>query len=167
MSQVEESLAERPSEKTVVFACNWCSYAAGDTAGVSRFQFPANQVLIRTMCSGRVDEKFVLRAFELGAPVVLVSGCHFVDCHYVDANRYTQKRVEKLWDKLEELGIRPERLQLEWISSAQGQRFADVMEAIETIRRTVTPKEIAHAKRVLKQQRLAGQKPRRKAVVRA
>ncbi len=151
MAQTETALADDSQNKTVVFACNWCSYAAGDTAGVSRFQYPANQVLIRTMCSGRVDEKFVLRAFELGAPVVLVSGCHFVDCHYIDANRHTQKRVEKLWDKLETLGIRPERLQLEWISSAQGRRFAEVMEAVEKLRSEVTGKEIAYTKRILKQ----------------
>lgn len=150
VSQVEAALASHPHEQTVVFACNWCSYAAGDTAGVSRFQYPANQVLIRTMCSGRVSEKFILRAFEMGAPIVLVSGCHFVDCHYIDANRHTQKRVEKLWDKLESWGIRPERLQLEWISSAQGQRFQKTMEWVEKLRQQVTRKEIADTKRILK-----------------
>ncbi len=149
MSQVEAGVADRPVDKAVVFACNWCSYAAADTAGGSRFQYPANQVIIRTMCSGRVSEKFILRAFELGAPVVLVSGCHFVDCHYVDANRWTQKRVEKLWDKLEKLGIRPERLQLEWISSAQGQRFVKTMEWLEKLRAAVTPQEIAETRRIL------------------
>jgi heterodisulfide reductase subunit A len=115
------------------------------------------------MCSGRVSEKLVLRAFELGAPVVLVSGCHFVDCHYIDANRATQKRVEKLWDKLETLGIRPARLQLEWISSAQGQRFADVMQAVEKLRQAVTGREIAHTRRVLKQKRADARKPRKAA----
>jgi heterodisulfide reductase subunit A len=155
VSQVEAALADRPGEKTVVFACNWCSYAAGDTAGTSRLQYPARQVLIRTMCSGRVDERLILRAFELGAPMVLVSGCHFADCHYIDANRYTQKRVERLWDKFEEWGIRPERLQLEWISSAQGQRFAKTMQEIEKHRSRVTRKEIAETRSILKKQRQA------------
>jgi heterodisulfide reductase subunit A len=162
MAQVQASLARNPEQKAVVFACNWCSYAAADTAGVSRFQYPANQVLIRTMCSGRVDEKFILRAFELGAPLVLVSGCHFVDCHYIDANRATQKRVEKLWDKLESWGIRPERLQLEWISSAQGQRFQKSMEWLDKLRREVTPREIAQTRRILKQ-KLHPPKPKKQA----
>ncbi len=55
-----------------------------------------------------VDEKFVIHAFENGAPLVLVSGCHFADCHYIDAVTWTQRRIEKLWNKLERLGIRPE-----------------------------------------------------------
>ena len=135
--------------KAIVFACNWCSYAAGDMAGTSRFQYPANSRVLRTMCSGRVDEKFILSAFELGAPLVLVSGCHFVDCHYIDANRATQRRVEKLWDRLERLGIRPERLQLEWMSAAEGQRFARVMAEIEEMRSKVTPEEIEETRRIL------------------
>ena len=86
------------------------------------------------MCSGRVDEKFIWYGFKLGAPIVLVSGCHFVDCHYIDAVQWTQRRVEKIWDKLEKKGIRPERLQLEWISAAEGQKFAKVMREVEEMR---------------------------------
>jgi heterodisulfide reductase subunit A len=101
------------------------------------------------MCSGRVKDEFVLYAFRKGAPVVLVSGCHFADCHYIDANRQTQLRVEKLWDKLEKNGIRPERLQLEWISAAEGQKYAVVMKAMEELREKVTAEEIEHTKKVL------------------
>jgi heterodisulfide reductase subunit A len=152
-AQIDSILEENPQEKTVVFACNWCSYAGGDFAGLSRLQYPTNQRLIRTMCSGRVDEKFVIRAFEKGAPIVLVSGCHFADCHYIDANRQTVRRVERLWDKLERLGIRPERLQLEWISAAEGQKFALVMNEIEKLRQQVTKEEIEHTVKVLKEER--------------
>jgi heterodisulfide reductase subunit A len=148
IAQVDAMLADKPEDKIVVYACNWCSYAGGDFAGVSRLQYPPTMRLIRTMCSGRVDKKHVLHAFAKGAPVVLVSGCHYVDCHYIDANRWTQKRVEKLWDQLEKKGIRPERLQLEWISSAEGAKFQVVMEAIEKIRQTVTPEEIEETKRI-------------------
>jgi heterodisulfide reductase subunit A len=129
-------------DKIVAFACNWCSYAGGDLAGTSRLQYPTNVRLIRTMCSGRVDEKFVLHAFSKGAPLVLVSGCHFADCHYIDAVTWTQKRIEKLWNRLDRLGIRPERLQLEWISAAEGQKFAKVMKEIERMRSEVTAEEV-------------------------
>ena len=61
------------------------------------------------MCSGRVDPTFVLKAFAAGADGVLVCGCHPGDCHYIDANRQTVKRMQKLWDKLEKAGVRPER----------------------------------------------------------
>jgi heterodisulfide reductase subunit A len=148
-SQIDAILDENPEEKVVTFACNWCSYAGGDMAGISRLQYPTTSRLIRTMCSGRVDEQFVLYAFQKGAPVVLVSGCHFADCHYIDANRWTQRRVERLWDKLERKGIRPERLQLEWISAAEGQKFAKVMRVMEEMRKKVTKEEIEFTKKAL------------------
>jgi len=147
--QLEAMLGEGPEEKIVVFACHWCSYAGGDMAGVSRLQYPPSARVIRTMCSGRVGERLILRAFALGAPIVLVSGCHFADCHYINANRWTQRRVERLWDKLERAGIRPERLQLEWISAAEGQKFARTMRELEEMRKQVTPEEMEYTKQVL------------------
>lgn len=149
MSQIDALLAEKSEEKILTFACNWCSYAGGDNAGTSRLQYPASVRLVRTMCSGRVDEKFILHAFSRGAPLVLVSGCHFSDCHYIDAVTWTQQRIEKLWDRLEKMKIRPERLQLEWISAAEGQKFARVMRELEEMRQKVTPEEIAETIEVL------------------
>lgn len=153
ITMIDAMLDENPMEKVTVFACNWCSYAGADLAGLSRLQYPTSQRIIRTMCSGRVDSNFVLHAFEKGAPIVLVSGCHFADCHYIDANRWTQKRVEKLWDKLERLGIRPERLQMEWISAAEGQKWARTMTEIDEMRKNVTKEEVEHTKKVLKEDR--------------
>ena len=150
IAQVRATLAERPEDKVFGFACNWCSYAGGDMAGISRIQYPSTNRVIRTMCSARVSEEMVLEAFRCGAPVVLVSGCHYADCHYIDANRQTVKRVQKLWDKLDKAGVRPERLQLEWISAAEGQKFAKVMRQMEELRQTVTSDEIEHAREALK-----------------
>ena len=99
----------------------------------------------------------VLEGFRAGAAVVLVSGCHYADCHYINANRQTVKRVQHLWDTLERKGVRPERLQLEWISAAEGQKFAKVMKQMEELRQTVTQEEIEHAKEALKP------KPKKKA----
>ena len=114
------------------------------------------------MCSGRVDEYFVLYAFQKGAPIVLVSGCHFADCHYINANTWTQRRVEKLWDKLEKKGIRPERLQLEWISAAEGQKFAQVMKRVEEMRKKVTKEEIEFTKKVLSDLKTKKEKVKKK-----
>ena len=131
--QVSTMLADAPESKILAFACNWCSYAGADFAGVSRLQYPPNVRLIRTMCSGRVDESFIWDGFARGAPIILVSGCHIGDCHYINANQWTVKRVEKIRKKMAKLGIRPERLQLEWISAAEGVRFAKVMEGMEAV----------------------------------
>ena len=157
--QIDSLLEEEPAEKILVFACNWCSYAGADFAGVSRLQYPSNARLIRTMCSGRVDKKFIWRAFEKGAPVVLVSGCHFGDCHYIDANHWTKKRVEKIWKKMKKLGIRPERLQLEWISAAEGIRFSNVMKRMEELRAGVTPDEIEDTRKILTSSLLRNTQP--------
>jgi heterodisulfide reductase subunit A len=151
LSQVHAILEKEPKEKVVCFACNWCSYAGADSAGVARLNYPTNIRLIRTMCSGRVDEKFIWKAFEAGAPVVLISGCHFGDCHYIDANHWTKKRVEKIWKKMEKWGLRKERLQLEWISAAEGIRFSQVMARMEELRKTVTKQEIAETKHILRE----------------
>jgi heterodisulfide reductase subunit A len=149
-AQVHAVLAENPQDKVFAFACNWCSYAGGDMAGISRIQYPPTNRVVRTMCSARVSEEMVLDAFRCGAPVVLVSGCHYADCHYINANRQTYKRIQNLWNKLEKAGVRPERLQLEWISAAEGQKFAKVMHQMEALRKTVTLEEIEHAKEALK-----------------
>jgi heterodisulfide reductase subunit A2 len=142
LGQVDAMLETAPESKIVVFACNWCSYAGADYAGVSRLQYPANAHLVRVMCSGRVDEKFIWDGLRRGAPVVLVSGCHIGDCHYINANHWTEKRVTRIRKKMSKMGIRSERLQLEWISAAEGIRFANKMEEMEKIRRTVSREEI-------------------------
>ena len=152
IAQIDSILEEKRMEKIIAFACNWCSYAGGDLAGTSRLQYPTNVRLIRTMCSGRVDEKFIIHAFRKGAPLILVSGCHFSDCHYISAVQWTQKRVEKLWNKMERLGIRPERLQLEWISAAEGQKFSRVMYEVEEMRSKVTEEEVQETIKILEKE---------------
>jgi heterodisulfide reductase subunit A2 len=149
LAQIQAALSADPQNKIISFLCNWCSYAGGDLAGVSRIQYPPNNRFIRTMCSGRVSEEFILNAFELGAPIVLVSGCHINDCHYISANHQTEKRVNRLRAQMTRLQIRPERLQLEWISAAEGPRFAQIMRNLEEMRRAVTPEEIEFTRKVL------------------
>jgi len=150
-AMIDSVLEEDPQDKVVAFACNWCSYAGADTAGTGRMEYPPNARLIRTMCSGRVAPDFVWYAFHKGAPVVLVSGCHLADCHYIDANRSTVRRVDALWEGLEKYGVRPERLQLDWCSAAEGQRWAKIMKEVEELRAAVTPEEIEQAREALRE----------------
>ena len=152
-AQIDAALAHHPHEKILAFACNWCSYAGADLAGVSRLQYPPNARVIHTMCSGRVDPDFVTYAFEKGAAVVLVSGCHFGDCHYIDANHHTAKRIERLGRQLERKGLRPERLHLEWVSAAEGQKWAQLMRDLEEVRQTVKREEVEETIAVLGQKR--------------
>ena len=113
--------------KIVGFLCNWCSYAGADLAGVSRIQYPSNIRIIRVMCSGRVDPVIILEMFVNGADGVLVTGCHPGDCHYVEGNLYEERKIKMLNKLVTLAGLEPERLRLEWVSAAEGQRFAQVV----------------------------------------
>ncbi|MGD2104229.1 MAG: hydrogenase iron-sulfur subunit, partial [Anaerolineae bacterium] len=159
-AMIDAILENGNQDKVVAFACNWCSYAGADTAGTSRFQYPPSGRIIRTMCSGRVKPEFVWYAFQQGAPVVLVSGCHYADCHYIDANRNTVRRVDALWEGLEKHGVRPWRLQLDWCSAAEGQKWANIMAGLEELRAKVTREQVEKATEALKGERV----PRRSRI---
>ncbi len=121
--------------RIVAFACNWCSYAGADLAGVSRLQYPPNIRTIRVMCSGRVSPGFILRAFEAGADGVFVSGCHIGDCHYGFGNRRAEKQIDRARRLVEMLGLESDRLRLEWISASEGDKFASsIREFVERIK---------------------------------
>lgn len=122
--------------KIVGFFCNWCSYTGADLAGTSRIKYPPNVRVIRVMCSGRVDERLILKAFALGADGVLVSGCHPGDCHYQKGNLSARRRVTGLKPFLEAIGIGKDRLRLEWISASEGPKVAETVKSFtETIKR--------------------------------
>ena len=117
----------RYEPRILAFACNWCSYAGADLAGVSRMQYPPNMRIIRVMCSGRVDPVFILDALSKGADGVMVLGCHPGDCHYISGNLMAERKMRWVAELLECAGVDPERLKLEWISASEGERFANTV----------------------------------------
>jgi F420-non-reducing hydrogenase iron-sulfur subunit len=119
----------------VGFFCNWCSYAGADVAGIARMQYPANLRILRVMCSGRVDERLVIKAFSLGADGVLVCGCHPGDCHYQRGNLSARRRVTGLKPFLEAVGVGGDRLRLEWISASEGPKVVETVTSfVETLK---------------------------------
>ncbi len=128
MAQIRAALEEKPEEKILAFLCNWCSYAGADLAGTSRFEYPPTIRPIRVMCSGRVDRDFVLEALRLGAGMVLIGACHLpYDCHYISGNWKMKARMDALAPMLQKLGLSPERFRVEYVSAAEGVKFAEVM----------------------------------------
>jgi len=119
----------------VAFFCNWCTYTAADLAGVSRMKYAHNVRIIRLMCSGRVDPQFILDALSKGADGVLIGGCHPGDCHYVEGNYKALRRFRMLKRLLADMGVEEERVRLEWISAAEGDKVKRVInEMVEQIR---------------------------------
>ncbi|MBI4295129.1 MAG: hydrogenase iron-sulfur subunit [Chloroflexi bacterium] len=113
--------------KVLAFCCNWCSYAGADLAGVSRTQYAHNARIIRTMCSGRIEPRFVLEGFLHKADGVLVLGCHLGDCHYTTGNYQAMNRMKVTRKLLEYAGIDSRRLALDWVSASEGSRFAELI----------------------------------------
>ena len=121
--------------RIVGFLCNWCSYTGADLAGTSRLDYLPNCRVIRVMCSGRVDPTFIVKAFAMGADGVLVSGCHPGDCHYLEGNYKTMRRIPLLQMLLEQFGIEKERLRLTFVSASEGELWKQVVDDFtETIR---------------------------------
>jgi len=127
-AQIRAALEENPEDKILAFLCNWCSYAGADLAGTSRFEYPPTIRPIRVMCSGRVDRDFVMEALRLGAGMVLVAACHLpYDCHYISGNLKMKIRMKALAGMLEKLGLSPERFRVDYISAAEGVKFAELV----------------------------------------
>ncbi len=129
--------------KIIGFLCTWCSYTGADLAGTSRILSSPNVMVIRVPCSGRVSPELILRTFREGADGVMVMGCHVGDCHYTSGNHRTVKRITILKKMLEFTGIEPERLDLEWCSASEGERFAEIVNTFtEKIRNLPPIKEV-------------------------
>ena len=129
-------MPEEYEPKILMIACNWCSYAAVDLAGTSRMKSPHNIRIIRVMCSGRVDPQMVLEAFANGADGVIVAGCRLGDCHYIEGNYKTLRRMTLLKKMLQQLGVEPERFRLEWIAASEAKKYVEVAnDMVEKLRK--------------------------------
>jgi coenzyme F420-reducing hydrogenase delta subunit len=127
-------------EPTIVaFLCNWCTYTAADLAGTSRLVYPANVKIIRMMCSGMVDPKYVVKAFLEGADGVLIGGCWPGDCHYINGNLKARRRVALLHEVTEQFGIDRGRLWLRWVAASEGNMFSEIVEEMSAKLREMGP----------------------------
>lgn len=124
-------------EPTIIgFLCNWCSYSGADSAGRAQKDISPNIKIVRVMCSGRVDAQHIVKAFQHGADGVMVLGCHPGDCHYKDGNYKTLRRMELLKRVVQQMGVEPERLQLDWVSASEGDKFVEVTtRMVDTVRK--------------------------------
>jgi F420-non-reducing hydrogenase iron-sulfur subunit len=136
------TVAEAPAAPAAVFQpriigflCTWCSYAGADKCGAAQIQYPPNVHVIRVMCTGRIDPQFVMKSFQQGADGVVILGCHPGDCHYKEQNYRMIQRHRLVLQVLAQFGVKPERCRLDFVSAAEGERFAAVIaETVEAVR---------------------------------
>jgi len=125
--------------KIVAFVCNWCTYLGADLAGTTRLEYPPNVRIIRLPCTGRIDFNLIVKAFEIGADSVLVSGCHPGDCHYTSGNYHARRRWILFRELLQALGFDMERIHFTWISAAEGHKWQEVVKEITEKTRQMGP----------------------------
>jgi len=141
-AQIYTYLSESPEDKILTFMCSWCSYPGADNAGVNHLEYPPTSRGIRVMCAGRVKTDFVLEAFRRRAGMVMVSGCHSQDCHYLTGQSHADRRLRPLFKTLERMGISPERFRVEWISTAEGGKYAQVIREMDQTLKSIGQKRI-------------------------
>lgn len=112
--------------KIVAFCCHYCAYSAADLAGSMRLQYPPNIRIVEMTCSGNIDHRVLLDAFEKGADGVYVAGCLEGDCHFLKGNFRAKKRVHHVKKLLDEIGFDGQRLEFYNLSAAMGPRFAEI-----------------------------------------
>ena len=80
------------------------------------------------MCSGRVDLEFILRAFSNGVDGVIIGGCRLNECNYITHGNYDALSNVLLFKKImQHIGLNPERLRIEFMSSGDGIILAEVI----------------------------------------
>ncbi len=130
-------------EPTIIaFVCNWCTYTAADLAGTSRLVQPANVRMVRMMCTGMVDPKYIIKALLEGADAVLVSGCHPGDCHYINGNLKARRRMKLLKEILPKFGFDERRLKMTWIGASEGIDFAETVRQMTAEVKALGPNDL-------------------------
>mgnify|MGYP000083902918 CR=1 FL=1 len=106
------------------FYCIYCGYMAADTAGIKHIQYPASAKFFRLPCTGKLDIRYILEAFEQGADGVYIVACPIGNCHHVRGNERGQARLKRAKALIESIGLEPERLEIFFMSGSQGHAFA-------------------------------------------
>jgi coenzyme F420-reducing hydrogenase delta subunit len=120
----------------IAFCCNYCAYAAADLAGARRMQYPPNVRIVHSPCTGKIEMEHILAAFEKGIDGVLVAGCLEGGCHFIEGNLRAKRRIERIRQVLNEIGLGAERLRMVNLSAAMAPTFVErVREIVETVTR--------------------------------
>ncbi len=106
------------------FGCIYCGYMAADTAGTTGWEYPANVKYVKLPCTGKIDIRYILAAFEQGADGVYVVACPLGNCHHVKGNQRAKRRVEKARQILDQIGVGGDRLDIFFMSGGMGKTFA-------------------------------------------
>lgn len=115
----------RAKPKIVAFCCHSCGYGAADQAGLKKIPYNPNTFVIEVPCTGRVDTRFILHAFEVGFDGVMVIGCRRDSCRFIDGVEKVRRKIKLVKDALGPFA--KNRLKQESLSADQGIKFAEIV----------------------------------------
>ncbi|MFL7839141.1 MAG: hydrogenase iron-sulfur subunit [Candidatus Promineifilaceae bacterium] len=121
------------------FYCTYCGYMAADSAGAMNLPYPANVKFIRLPCTGKIDVRYILEAFEQGADSVYIVACPIGNCHHVSGNERGVARLKYAQKILEDIGFEKERLGIFFMSGSQAQTFAAAAQTMTERTRNLGP----------------------------
>jgi len=134
------------SPKIVAFCCYYCAYSAADLAGSMRLQYPPSIRMVELPCSGKIDARVIMEAFEKGADGVYVAGCLEGDCHFLKGNIRARRRVAYVKKLLDEIGIGGNRLEMFNLSGSMGPRFAEIANEMTERIKNLGPSPLSNTK---------------------
>lgn len=79
-------------------------------------------------CSGKIDPRYLLKAFEGGSRLVCILTCPKGECELIEGNIRAAKRVQSVKEILAEAGFNPESLK---IFTPEGNDVQQVKTAVE------------------------------------
>jgi formate dehydrogenase (NADP+) beta subunit len=109
----------------VVYSCNW-NGADFEKINTSKLK-NTNFIFIQTMCTGRIESTFLLRALEGGADGVLVVGCAADECHYEFGAKRFAETYAKVQQLVHMLGYDKDRIEYETVSDKNTDKFVEVV----------------------------------------
>ncbi len=109
----------------VVFSCSW---NGADFEQFSKIKVrDTNLIFIQTMCTGRIESSFILKALEKDTAGVLVVGCAADECHY----EFGAKRFAETYAKVQQiaymLGYDKNRLEYATVSGKNTEKFIEIV----------------------------------------
>ena len=116
--------------KVVALVCTYCTYTAADMAGSMRLQYPPNVRVVKLSCTGKVDVLYLMRLFEAGVDVAMVSGCEIGDCHFLEGNLRAKERVAHAKVLLDEVGLGGGRIEMFHIGASDAPKWAAAVETM-------------------------------------
>jgi coenzyme F420-reducing hydrogenase delta subunit len=127
-----------------VYFCANSAHADEMPTALAKLELTENIALEGVPCSGKIDARYLLKAFEAGAHAVCVLACPTGDCKMFEGNLRAHRRAHAVRKLLAEAGVDPDSMQIFLPDSSKQDTLSAAVDAvaISTGRRRRTTHEV-------------------------